>query len=120
MSSGDLKVEQPDATPADSTSITIPEFCAAEQISEPTYHKLRQRGLGPREMRYPGLKIVRISAAAHEEWRKRMENPTPAMKKQIEADYRARSERLRAAGKRGAASPKHPCRTGGTKRRKAR
>jgi hypothetical protein len=94
-------------------SITIREFCAGEQISEPTYHKLRNLGLGPREMRFPNLKLVRITMKARDEWRARMENPTPEMKKQIAADHQSRSKRLSAAGKRGATSPKHPSRKKG-------
>jgi hypothetical protein len=114
MNSTNDLVEQPETMPPGPAplppSLTIPEFCAGEQISEATYHKLRRDGLGPREMRYPGLKVVRISIAARDAWREMMENPTGQMKKRIDADLKARSERLRAAGKRGAASPKHPCR----------
>jgi hypothetical protein len=90
----DLKVEE--------RSLTIPEFCAAEQISEPTYYKMRSLGLGPQEMRFPGLRAVRITPQARDAWRKRMENPTPKMRTQIEADHKARSDHLRAAGKRSA------------------
>ena len=112
-STNDL-VEHPETMPPSPAplppSLTIPEFCAGEQISEATYHKLRRDGLGPREMRYPGLKVVRISIAARDAWREMMENPTPKMKKQIDAEHKARSDRLCAAGKRGAASTNHPCR----------
>src|SRR5262249_5106123 len=84
-------------------SLTIPQFCADEQISEPTYYKMRSLGLGPKELRYPGLRAVRITIQARDEWRERMQNPTRAAQKQIESDHKAWSKHLSAAGKRSAA-----------------
>jgi hypothetical protein len=51
---------------------TIPEFCEAHRISESMYFKLRNAGLGPREMR--ALRKVTISLQAATEWRREREN----------------------------------------------
>ncbi|RXG86153.1 hypothetical protein [Bradyrhizobium zhanjiangense] len=50
---------------------TIPEFCAAHRLSESMYYKLRNAGLGPREMR--ALRKVTISLEAADEWRRARE-----------------------------------------------
>jgi hypothetical protein len=55
---------------------TIREFCAAHRISEAMYFKLRDAGLGPREMR--ALRKVTISVEAAADWRRERENATPA------------------------------------------
>jgi hypothetical protein len=55
---------------------TIKEFCAAHRISEAMYFKLRDAGLGPREMR--ALRKVTISVEAAAEWRRERENATIA------------------------------------------
>jgi predicted DNA-binding transcriptional regulator AlpA len=52
-------------------SMTQDEFCQMHGISKSTYYEMRRRGLGPKEMRFGG--VVRISAAANEEWVARME-----------------------------------------------
>jgi hypothetical protein len=39
------------ADPVDERSLTIPNFCLAEDISLATYYNLRRRGLGPKESR---------------------------------------------------------------------
>ena len=44
---------------ADERSYTIKEFCAVEQISKFTYFKMREAGLGPRELRFD----VRVARA---------------------------------------------------------
>ena len=45
---------------------TIPEFCAANRISESMYHKLKSLGLGPREMDVGRRRI--ITPEANAEW----------------------------------------------------
>ena len=55
---------------------TIREFCAAHRISEAMYFKLRDAGLGPREMR--ALRKVTISVEAAADWRRERENATIA------------------------------------------
>jgi hypothetical protein len=52
---------------------TIREFCEAHRISETMFFKLRNAGLGPREMRVLRKVIISIEAAA--EWRRERENP---------------------------------------------
>lgn len=61
------------ATDEGERSYTIPEFCALENISPFTYHKMKRLGLGPVELRVPGLSIVRITRQSRLEWHKRME-----------------------------------------------
>ena len=53
---------------------SIPEFCFRNNISRPTYHRLRDEGRGPDEMRL-GLNIIRITADAEREWQQRMQKP---------------------------------------------
>jgi hypothetical protein len=53
---------------------TIPEFCFRNNISRPTYHRLRAEGRGPVEMRL-GLNAIRITAEAERDWQRRMQEP---------------------------------------------
>jgi hypothetical protein len=55
-------------------AFTIPEFCFRNNISRPTYHRLRSEGRGPVEMRL-GLNMVRVTAEAEKEWQRRMQEP---------------------------------------------
>jgi hypothetical protein len=55
---------------------TIPTFCVAHDLSESFYHKLRSRGLGPREMRI-GARVL-ISHEAAVAWRAEREAATAA------------------------------------------
>jgi hypothetical protein len=54
-------------------SYNVKEFCASENISVPTYGKLRDQGLGPKEMRF--LNCVRISHADRLEWQEKRRAP---------------------------------------------
>jgi hypothetical protein len=55
-------------------AFSVPEFCARNNISRPTYHRLRAQGRGPAEMRI-GLNAIRISAEAERDWQHRMQEP---------------------------------------------
>jgi hypothetical protein len=81
-------------------SYTIKQFCQLEHISAPTYHGLKNRGLGPREMR-PTPGIVRISAEARRDWH--------AMLEQLPAEEQRQwlRERAKRIAKKSVASPKH-------------
>jgi hypothetical protein len=57
--------------PVASEVFTIAAFCKAHHISQPYYYRLRERGLGPREMRL-GRKVL-ISHAAAAGWRRARE-----------------------------------------------
>lgn len=57
-----------------SGAFTISSFCVAHDLSESFYHKLRNRGLGPREMRI-GARVL-ISHEAASNWRKAREKAT--------------------------------------------
>jgi hypothetical protein len=108
MSDDEPKASSEKYTPVD-PSYTIAEYCMEEKISEATYYKLRDLGrklglpLTPEEWRPPGTNIVRITAHARREWQKR----APTMNRDEDT---ARVAHARRAGKRGAASPDHPCR----------
>jgi hypothetical protein len=52
-------------------AFSIREFCAAHRISQSMYFKLRNMGLGPREMMVGSRKIISIEAAAA--WRRARE-----------------------------------------------
>ena len=81
------------AIPHEARSWTIPEFCFAENISEPTYYKMRDRGLGPKESRYLGT--IRISPEARLEWHRRMQSAKHQRANKIE-DQRRRALSRRA------------------------
>jgi hypothetical protein len=86
---------------------TIPEFCFRNNISRPTYHRLRAEGRGPVEMRI-GLNFIRITAEAECEWQRSLQKP----RKDLEARAAARAVK---AGDAAVRSSKHV-----SKRRTAR
>jgi hypothetical protein len=55
---------------------SIPQFCAAHNISESFYFKLQRQGLGPAEMRL-GTRVL-ITQEAAEHWRREREAATAA------------------------------------------
>jgi hypothetical protein len=57
-------------------AFSIPEFCFRNNISRPTYHRLRSQGRGPVEMRL-GLNAIRITAEAERDWQRQMQEPRP-------------------------------------------
>ena len=65
-----------DLPPLERVAYTIPEFCFRDNISRPTYHRLRAEGRGPVEMRL-GLNAIRISAEAERDWQLQMQKPRP-------------------------------------------
>jgi hypothetical protein len=99
-------------------SYSIAKFCKNEGFSEPTYYKLKAMGLGPTEMRLPGINVVRITHEARIAWQQMMQNPTD---EQAEA-ARAVIERLRAKGRmaarRAVESPRHVSKPTGTPKRR--
>jgi hypothetical protein len=50
---------------------TIPEFCRRHGFSESFYHKLQQKGLGPRIMKVGARTLISLDAAA--QWRQERE-----------------------------------------------
>ena len=58
-------------------AFTIKEFCEAHRLSEAMYFKLRNAGLGPREMR--AMRKVTISVEAAKEWRREREKAAQAV-----------------------------------------
>src|SRR5262245_22152385 len=56
-------------------AFSIREFCAAHRISQSMYFKLRNMGLGPREMSVGTRKLISLEAAAA--WRRTRERAKP-------------------------------------------
>ena len=79
-------------------SYTIRAFCKLENISGPTYYKLKRLGLAPKEMRNGGL--VRISHRARMDYQRNMEL-------QNDAEAEVLRERARKAARKSVASPDH-------------
>jgi hypothetical protein len=99
-------------------SYSIKQFCAAENISEPTYYKLRENKLGPTETHYPMTNIVRITHTDRLAWQHMMKNPTG---EHAEAVRRMRAKALakgRQAARKAVQSPNHVSKTGLGRRRK--
>jgi hypothetical protein len=86
-------------------SYNIGEFCAAEGMSRPFYNKLRERGLGPKEMRHGNW--VRISHQERLEWQRCMANPDDVATKAIQQNKDRMAARGRKAAAVSVASPKH-------------
>jgi hypothetical protein len=86
-------------------SYTIAEFCLAEGMTKVTYHKLRNLGQGPREMRIGAM--VRITHKARLDWQKARENPTGAEAAAVEKMRRGLRTRSHAAAARAVKSPQH-------------
>jgi hypothetical protein len=84
-------------------SQTISEFCAAENIGNATYYKMKKAGIGPEETRIPGTKVVRISPQARAEWHARMRHRSRERDAYIEHLRRQATE----AARRSVASPHH-------------
>jgi hypothetical protein len=61
----------PRTMPSAGASLSIDQFCAAENINRSMYYKLRRLGLGPREMAVGAVR--RISAKAREDWHRQRE-----------------------------------------------
>jgi predicted DNA-binding transcriptional regulator AlpA len=97
------KIEPAPVTPL---AYSISEFCKAHGICTASYYALKKRGAGPREMRLPG-NLIRISAEAVAEWRRRCENPSAADAEALARDAERRRERSRKAASKSVESPAH-------------
>jgi hypothetical protein len=94
--------------------LSVSAFCRAEGLCRATYYKLRRLNLAPQvtEVILPaapgqkrGLKLVRISATSHRQWREKIAQTRASEAAELEA---ARFRELRVeAGKRAAKSVKH-------------
>ncbi len=96
---------QPVTSFDDPRNRTLAEFLDIERISKTTYVDLRRRGYGPRELRVPNSKVIRITQQAHVEWRQRMAELANTEAAQLEAARRR--QQAVEAGKRAAQSPTH-------------
>jgi hypothetical protein len=98
-------------------SLTIKAFCKSEGISEPSYYKLKQMGLGPKEMRYPAMNMVRIAHADRIAWQQLIKDPPPEHAETVRVLKEKLLLKSRAAAALSVESPKHISK-GVTKRRK--
>jgi hypothetical protein len=57
-------------------ALSIAQFCAAHQISESSYFKMRAAGLGPQEIQVGRRRIISLESAAA--WRAEREAATAA------------------------------------------
>jgi len=52
---------------------TVPEWCKARHLSRSTYHKLKNLGLGPKELKFPARELnalrQRLMLSGKREWR---------------------------------------------------
>jgi len=97
-------------------ALTIDDFCKIENMSRATFYKLQRAKLAPRvtEVVLPaepginhgrGLHFIRISAEAHREWRKMIEEVRASKDAELAA-ARAHAQRV-AAAKLSVESPRH-------------
>lgn len=107
--------KQPVLTIEDPRNRMIDDFCKIENICSTEYFTMRKRGHGPAELRIPGSRVVRITQAAHLEWRQRMAEL--ATSKAGELETARRRELAKVAGKRSAASVDHVSRRRGKRPR---
>ncbi len=83
---------------------TIDDFRRVEALSKSSFYKLDKAGLGPRVLRVPGTKIVRV-VEGHAEWRERMAKLAASEAGELET---ARRRQLASvAGKHAAESVNH-------------
>jgi hypothetical protein len=87
-------------------SLTVPEFCSHERISEPTYYELKKLGLNPAELRYPNG-MVRITHRARLAWQDMLANPPPEVAERMRGIIARRQTQARAAAAKAIASPNH-------------
>jgi hypothetical protein len=86
---------------------TREEFCRRNKISLSTLHELVKSGKGPAIM-LVGKNSIRISARAEQEWQRAREREYASAAARLERERQ--SARMSQLGRRGAQSPRHPCR----------
>ncbi len=83
---------------------TINAWCEIEALSKSAFYALSKKGLGPRTVRVPGTKIIRI-VESHQSWRDRMAELAASAEAELETQRRRAQSR--EAGKVAAQSPTH-------------
>src|SRR5258708_4080765 len=85
--------------------LTRAQFCAAENMSLSTFHKLKRAGNAPAEEYFPGTSIIRISPKAIRAWHAKMEAWRDSADAKLEQERRIAA--ARAAGNKAIQSPLH-------------
>lgn len=91
-------------------NLKIPEFCKVENMSKAFFYKLQQLNLAPEITAVPGTIWQVITPAARRAWQEKIANLNKEKAALLEKERRNRAEQAAVAGKKGGASPKHPCR----------
>jgi hypothetical protein len=91
-------------TSSDAPSQTIKQFCDSANISRATFFKTQRLGIGPKVMRVPGTRIVRVTETRNE-WHERMAES--AQQEAAKLEQQRRVEQARTAGYAAARSPLH-------------
>jgi hypothetical protein len=86
-------------------AFSIQEFCFRNNISPPTYHKLKRAGRAPKEMRL-GPALVRITLDAEAQWQRARTNAPN------EPEIARAVARSRKAGQLAVQSPLHVSKRG--------
>jgi hypothetical protein len=91
--------------PPERTAFSITEFCFRNGISPTLYHKLKNAGHGPDEMRLNT--VIRITLASERRWQEARTNPHGTEAAAQASARTIASERGRKAGKLAVQSPRH-------------
>lgn len=89
-------------------ALTFRELCTVEHVSPDTMTKLEKEGYGPDWTYFPGTAVKRCSPAARVAWHARLNEWKAANAKEIEAQRKAKIERMSVLGKLSTKSPRHP------------
>jgi hypothetical protein len=100
---------------ANAPAETIDAWREIEALSKSTYYALRKAGLGPRELRVPRSKIVRV-VESHASWRERMAALAKSEAGALEEMHRHKQAAM--AGQTAAKSPTHISRRRGPRKRR--
>jgi hypothetical protein len=88
---------------------TRQQFCERNRISLSTLYKLTKANRGPKFMLVgSGSNAIRITREAEKAWHRKMEREAASAAARLERERL--SKRMSLLGKRGAESPRHPCR----------
>src|SRR3954454_9235229 len=98
-------------------AFSVPQFCFRNNISYPTYRRLRAQERAPAEMRV-GLNLIRITAEAERDWQLRMQEPNADFEMRATAravkagDAAVKSSKHISKARRGRRRPPPPSGTG--------
>ena len=92
--------------------VDIPETCTICDFTSPTYYNLRKQGLGPKETRFPGTRIVRIAVEELDRWLSARDRPSKAMRAAIDEQQQKAKAASAAANSRQLHKLNHKAKNG--------